>query len=487
MKIRIIFLLSIISASCAIPQFTTENKWERSIASEKNSNIKPIQNVNQLEVTTTHEKVYRLKNAKIVYADYHLIRKDFPQISHLTDEKIDEWLLDNAALMSENQLKQTNANGLIPVTEQARSAFRPAEYGRALVFPVSNYLEPFGPKELHTTSAIQAISNLSYYLSNPSEWDSSFDVNIYELQETLNNLEDAEFKNKITDILNKMQSYVKVRSPKTLSEIRQEVEQVVNKFTPTNGLIDAKGVGSLAPKPGGHSDGLMTLGEGIREYIYEKMINKVLVKENSGLSTVGSYAVIDGGFDVKHADGSSSPGGIYLRQAHVRYKSKSSLLDDAKALQYEKMFRKYGITTAGAYRQKYNYDMINVQGTKDGAILDFGGFLVVDKMRASDAKNFYGVNNIILANQVTQPDPHVRIPFEIWGTTVSKVEDPKNDNIWLWSHELATALREGRASRADANNHFNNFLNPVNQIFKSTQTQKDLNCPELIGHLINLK
>ena len=76
------------------------------------------------------------------------------------------------------------------------------------------------------------------------------------------------------------------------------------------GLIDAKGVGATNPIQKNHGNGIATLGEVIREYVYEKMVNEILVEEKIGHHTIGSYAVIDPGFDVIHEDGSQSPAGF---------------------------------------------------------------------------------------------------------------------------------------------------------------------------------
>jgi hypothetical protein len=145
----------------------------------------------------------------------------------------------------------------------------------------------------------------------------------------------------------------------------------------TSGLIDAKGTGSLAPGVGGHSNGLATLGEVIREFLYEKLVRTIFVHSGSGLETVEHYAVIDWGFDVIHDNGMRDPAGMILRQAHSRIRERYSGFEDAAAKRVELTLRPYGLTSAGAYRVGEDREMINVQGTKDGAVLDFGGFLTV--------------------------------------------------------------------------------------------------------------
>ena len=230
------------------------------------------------------------------------------------------------------------------------------------------------------------------------------------------------------------------------------------------GMIDAKGVGSVKPfqAADGHGNGLATLGESIREFVYEKLARKVFEASGEGVKTVGTYAIIDGGFDITHADGSHSPAGIVLRQAHKRAPGAYSLLSDAESLRIERILRRYGLTSAGAYRFA-RIEAINVQGTDTGGILDFGGFLAVDDYY-KPAKRFYGGKLLLTGPQdplFVHPDPDLRVPLSLWGTTISGKEDPKLDNVWIWSHELADALRSGRANRASVDQHLKNFLEPT--------------------------
>lgn len=351
--------------------------------------IDPLRDIEKIEVTYQIESIVRLKNAKIIMADYQLLRRDFPELHSMSQAEIDQWLLDQSAFVAKDQLSAVNANTPIEVTGETKVGFRPKDYGRAMVYKTSD-----------------------------------------------------------------------------------------------DGLLDAKGVGVKGARAGDHSDGLMSLGEGIREYVYEKMVNHIFTNEDPSLKTVGSYAVIDTGFDVRHADGSTSPAGIYLRQAHIRAKGNYSLFNETESLRLEKTLRKYGITSAGAYRDRFNYDKINIQGTKDGAVLDFGGFLTVDKFRKREARHFFGTNTLIKANEVVDPDPELKIPFHIWGTTESGVEDPKNDNIWRWSHNLAKDLRNGSAQREHATTHFYNLMNPIKTLLPLAPGRQSGSCNEIFINLV---
>ncbi len=392
----ILILVLLFSYGCA----GTQSFPDRTPADVVNYAVNPaLKKISDVHVASKAEEVVMLQDARIVMADYPLLRLDFPELRNLSSEEIDDWLIKNTAVMSKTQASQEIVNTKIN-SWATKSAYRPPEYGRALVIPVSKPYAPLATEEI--------------------------------------------------------------------------------------GLIDAKGVGAVNPALRDHGDGLATLGECIREFVYEKMVNKVFDHSKSGIKTVGTYAVIDAGFDLRHTDKSTSPAGIVLRQAHERYVSKSSLFSEENSLKIENILRRYGLTSAGAYRSD-SIERINVQGTKKGAVLDFGGFLTVDHFEKR-AKHFYGNKILIdakLANAI-QPDESIRIPLEIWGSTVSGKEDPKLDNVWLWSHDLARAFREGRANRNDANQHVRNLLNPVYEKLSHTVVgASPQNCLELINNLLH--
>jgi hypothetical protein len=335
----------------------------------------------------TEEKAVRLEKARVILADYPLIKHDFGSaiaarynrpLETISNDEIDGWILDSAAYISEPQTKQTAVNTPIPPSTRSVKAFRPADYGRALV------------------------------------------------------------------------------------------------FQPAPGvLIDVKGSGAVDPQQGDHSNGLATLGEVIREYAYEHLIHKVFEHSGAPDRTVGHYAVIDTGFDVKQPDGRVDPAGLILRQAHSRATGDLSALSNKDTKRIEMTLRRYGITSAGAY-QNEPFDALNLQGTKDGAVLDFGGFLVMPKFE-KPAYHFDRTPEVsprykpLLSQQkdFVQPDDAIRVPNELWGYTVSQRADPIADNPTRWSHELATSLRQGRATRKDAEQHMHNLLDPVDARLKA--------------------
>ena len=336
------------------------------------------------------ESVKRVTSARVILADYNLIRKDFPEIRIFTNEQVDEWLIRNTAFVSKEQAAQTQVNDPISTAEDYVEAYRPREYRRAHVFS-----------------------------------------------------------------------------------------------TDTGGLIDAKGTGSVDPSGGSHENGLATLGDMIREYIYEKMIHAVF--ERAGrYDTVGCYAVIDYGFSIIHPDGSRSRAGTVLRQAHVRYhggpigrrhRSQATVLPENLQLEMELFLRTLGITSSVAW---FDRDLLNIQGAENGAVVDFGSFLVRERF-SRPMSFFYDKEGNVRSSMAPdfimsprdknfiQPDLNLRIPFNIWGYSQTGKPDPKLDNPFVWSHQLAEGLASGHATRADAEQHVRNFFDqePVQKVLRS--------------------
>jgi hypothetical protein len=348
-KILSLFLLLIVGACALNPKGHYYDRTVANSAIERTYTAKT--SIEQVHSGSRAEEVVRIKNAEIVLVDYDLVRKDFPSMVNKSNDEIDRWILDQVAYISRPQAAQSIVNTPIETADEVRQAWRPPEYGRALV----------------------------YDMINP---DSGEKV----------------------------------------------------------GLMDAKGVGSLNPGQRDHGNGIATLGEAIREYLYEGMMRNVLNDADVPNQIVGSYAVIDAGFDLKHADGSTSPAGFYLRQAHDRVTNPGAWLDEVQRLKLQKIFHKYGIDPNR-----------NIQGTKNGAIFDFGHYIVRDDLGSID--------------------PAKQVPFDRWGYDKSIRPDGRDtrwfyskvDHPWNWSHELADNFRRGRADRDAAWQHFVNLVDPVRE------------------------
>ncbi len=98
----------------------------------------PLRRASVLDAST--EPVQRVAGARIVHADYALLRADFEHLRKLTDEQIDAWLLEQSGYISTPQAEQAVVNAPIVTTGQTREALRPPYYGRGLVFEVEGGL-----------------------------------------------------------------------------------------------------------------------------------------------------------------------------------------------------------------------------------------------------------------------------------------------------------------------------------------------------------
>lgn len=318
------------------------------------------------------EPVLRVRSARVVLADYPLLRRDFPKLQSFSEAEIDVWLLDRTAFVSTAQAAQEKVNTKIDIMNgsarvEHAQGFRPDGYGRALVFRTEE------------------------------------------------------------------------------------------------GLIDAKGVGKVNnPEPLNHKNGLATLGEMIREFIFQKKVQQVFDHSGSGFHTVESYAVIDWGFDVREYNGRLIPAGAILRQAHGRpntEKSQNHFASLVDSTIVENLLRHYGITSTGDAPTE-TQERVNIQNTREGDIVDFGSYLVKDRFHKQVIH--YGTSDVLSDPSFpsfVQPDPRLRLPIQIWGASETGKENPRYDNLWVWSHRLAEDLKAGKAQRHDVSRHFQDMMN----------------------------
>jgi hypothetical protein len=104
--------------------------------------MSPPRTLAELQQSSTQtETVLPVATARVVFANYDLLRHDFPQILNESfTGNIDRWILENAAVVSQGQACQTRVNSLIQTRGEGVMAFRPPRYGRSVVRPVE--LEP---------------------------------------------------------------------------------------------------------------------------------------------------------------------------------------------------------------------------------------------------------------------------------------------------------------------------------------------------------
>ena len=229
------------------------------------------------------------------------------------------------------------------------------------------------------------------------------------------------------------------------------------------GLIDAKGMGSQNPKQESHGNGLSTLGEAIREFTYEKLVKSIFCFSDSSFDTVGSYAVLAFDFKVKHNNGSFSPAGAILRQAHDRYKHLKdkfyNFLPGKKAKEIELLLRTYGITSAGTANE--NLYMADLQGTKNQALVDFGTFLVMNSFDSNKDLVFFACKNDNNCQDKTQPNENICVSSKIWGC-FHPAQESKFDNIRLNGELLARKLWDNKITRFEIEHRiYDYFLGSV--------------------------
>jgi hypothetical protein len=350
----------------------------------------PLRDASLLPGPVQTERAYRVTTAQVVWADYDLIRKDFPHLSQASDQAVDDWLKKHA-IVSGAQAAQEEFNTKIAVDPNPIDAIRPNQYGRGLVLDTGD------------------------------------------------------------------------------------------------GLLDIKGAGSNNPRydweDGDPRNGNMTLGEAIREQLFEEVESKIFIAEDADINVLRSYAIISPGFDVVHRNAQrqnlgTSSAGMLFRQAHTRFTNpgaehvadsgKYFLWDQARSLKVEKILRKYGITSEGAGRPAGAIEGgINIQGTKGNTILDFGNHIVNNHFTMRPVYHFYGDQPLLGPGlEYPQPVNYLALPYGDWGPYKVGNVDSKSDKPWVYAHQLAThigeELKQGHVfqAREAMKNHRKNMLRP---------------------------
>jgi hypothetical protein len=79
------------------------------------------------------DQVRRVRTARVVFADHTLLQHDFPALAARSADERETWLLEHAGVVSVAQAAGTSVNTPIAVAGDAREAWRPARYGRAVI------------------------------------------------------------------------------------------------------------------------------------------------------------------------------------------------------------------------------------------------------------------------------------------------------------------------------------------------------------------
>lgn len=327
----------------------------------------PKSKIEDVHSRVNSEEFLAIKDARVAFANYELIRRDFPALAAHSNTEIDQWLLANAAYISRPNATTTAANSKIEVDSERRvNANRPPRYGRAAVF-----------------------------------------------------------------------------------EARLEGEKI--------GLLDAKGIGHfLHARATPKGDGLASLGELLREVLFERLIALTLKDAQEERSVVGSYAIIDPGFNVKFVGGHQKPAGILVRQAHNRQTDHGFIAHPEERYKLERLFRRYGIMTHN-----------NLQGTKDGDLFDFGHMYV--DLNEGEAQ--LGPRN---TNWGFDPEQLSNLQ-EVDQFSPSIIDGPSQA-----ANELALKISQGEAGPEEIDSFFHEFLSEV----KLPHLDSNSTCYQLLKGLL---
>jgi len=382
-----------------------------------------LTSVNDLQQAgVSSEKVLRVDGASVVYANYTLLKHDFPQlqdnvleekytaIKTLTgiakqqalQQKINEWLLRNTAFISQSQAGQCVVNTTISIGDETVHAYRPPLYGRALVFSVED-----NEQGLSLTGSTETAA--------------------YE-----------------------------------------------------NRLLDVKGIG-VAPhvKPLNeiHCTGLIPVGEVLYELLIQELFQRIFRHSKTAFQTLPVYAIIDLGFNEACDGVSTDSAGLMVRRAHRRPKNSGGLYPynstgQRVQLEIELLLRKYGITSTdkgttikvwkenGQFHIKYgrklvnylnesqkaeiekvshyeehmgelSFDGINIQHTREidlnpsqATLVDFQAYRIIEKFEnpilslVCDKLMLWGGSVWPHYKSFVQPDSNLQIPLELVGKTV---------------------------------------------------------------------
>jgi hypothetical protein len=233
---------------------------------------------------------------------------------------------------------------------------------------------------------------------------------------------------------------------------------------PVGPLMDVKGAGSAEPEEDEHfhGNGQAYLGEALREYHFQKLVQMVFDHANKGWKTNPVYAVIILPFSANHKFNTKLRSALIIRKAAFRhgpftnhggflmYKTAGKINEDLLELSRERelLLRTYGLTTSverdPGPSATERFDGVNMQFTNDASQIDFGGFGVLDRftnpLKFINASYLGDVNQekefplfttgyqeddpiaVVRTNDpgfVSQPRMELRVGQDMWG--VSKV------------------------------------------------------------------
>jgi hypothetical protein len=120
------------------------------------------------------------------------------------------------------------------------------------------------------------------------------------------------------------------------------------------GLLDLKGTGTepgRAPVVETHGNGLLLMRDGLREVMFQWIVDEIFRHSAPGFWTVPVYGFIDCGFEAKTRTDALDPVGIMVRRAHQRQPGNVDLPEKGSRgeeikFEVELLFRHYGLTSS---------------------------------------------------------------------------------------------------------------------------------------------
>lgn len=274
------------------------------------------------------DTMWRVSRARVLIADYSLIRKDFPVLATLSEAEIRDWLVEQAGFVSDLQTH--------PIHVSKDSSAKP------------NPTSPFQVNSLIPLRRPEAWETFHEgWLQNKTEGGANRTL------ATRQEIRSSALRDrpKCTPRKRIVPERCSLRPP----TYERAVVLPVYLSRQQIGLIDIKGVGvsdtKFPAEAVHHATGLLPTGEALREYFLSKLVGWVLDRatlfppDEIKIQSLGHYAVLDLGFADHWLDAEGrpfhKPVGLLLRQAHNRddYYSRmiapTVLTDDEGNLDFE--------------------------------------------------------------------------------------------------------------------------------------------------------
>ncbi len=238
-----------------------------------------------------------------------------------------------------------------------------------------------------------------------------------------------------------------------------------------------------------HGNGLGTLGEVIREDHVENAeraaiahslrSNQLTSSDPSSAAklslggTVAGYGVMYAGYDVRHQDGSTSPAGIYIRQAHKRM----NYDEDVRAAWLPSEVKEDMLRQVSKYGFYTGWES-NLQGlVKNNKVyvFDFGHWIAWQG-HVSEA-------NIWV-------DPNLAVNFNDWGWDPkdgpSREKDQwrtsKLDRPWNWAHDTAKTVHD-TLGQVYFTQHYDKMMGPLlKKLHVGVPSDYSRSCRSIFGY-----